>query len=111
MQTRKLGGGNIFSQEVGIYSHKRQPAQYRRIFIYCKLQIRRCGYILIRNNLHKLRNIHIMQDYTHEFDVESLGENMFTNLLEEGLCLRVCVQDEFIFPKPIWHHGAMFVCH
>ena len=84
--SRKLGGGNIFSQEVGIYSHKRQHAQVAKYSYIARI-------------------------YTHELDMESLGENMFTNLLEEGLCLEVCVQDEFMFPKPIWHHGAMFVCH
>ena len=85
MQTRKLGGRNIFSQEVGIYSHKRQHAQVAKYSYIARI-------------------------YTHEFKVESLGDNVFTYLLEEGLCLEVCVQDEFMFAKPIWH-GAMFICH
>ena len=83
--SRKLGGGNIFSREVGIYSHKRQHAQVAKYSYIARI-------------------------YTHELDMESLSENMFTNLLKEGLCLRVCVQDEFMFPKHIWHQ-AMFVCH
>ena len=56
MQTRKLGGRNIFSQEVGIYSHKRQHAQVAKYSYIARI-------------------------YTHEFKVESPGENMFTNLL------------------------------
>ena len=75
--SRKLGGGNICSQEVGIYSHKRQHAQVAKYSYIARI-------------------------YTHEFKVLCY---------EESLCLRVCVQDEFMFPKPIWHHGAMFVCH
>ena len=75
--SRKLGGGNIFSQEVGIYSLKRQHAQVAKYSYIARI-------------------------YIHEFKVLCY---------EKGLCLEVCVQDEFMFPKPIWHQGAMFVCH